>query len=377
MSQTTFPVCRFEQNGFDIILHLAGDWIARETGLGDTAALKARLDAPGTISCLRIDTAELGRWDSALIVFLQDVRRIGADRHLKIDETALPDSASRILALAAESTAAQPVAPPEESLLEQTGLSVISEGAAIAALNRLIGETVLRSLAAFGGKVRTRAVDVLNLMQDSGPGALLIVTIVNGLVGAILAFVGAVQLRRFGAEIFVADLVGIALVREMAAVMTGIVMAGRTGGAFAAHIATMQGNEEIDALEVFGIPTVDYLVMPRIAALVAMMPLLYFYACAVGLLGGLLVSMSVLDLTVTAYVEETRNAIEARHFVIGFIKSISFGALVAIVGCHIGLRAGRSAADVGRAATGAVVAGIIGIIALDAIYAVCTNALGV
>jgi phospholipid/cholesterol/gamma-HCH transport system permease protein len=241
----------------------------------------------------------------------------------------------------------------------------------------LVGDTVLRGFALLSGRARTRVIDVLQMMRDAGAGALGIVTIVNGLVGAILAFVGAVQLRRFGADIFVADLVGIALVREMAAVMTAIVMAGRTGGAYAAQIATMQGNEEIDALQAFGIPVFDYLVMPRIIALIAMLPLLYIYACAVGLLGGLVVSVSVLDLTATAYLEETRRAISSTQFILGFSKSVAFGVLVALAGCYIGLRAGRSAADVGRAATSAVVAGIIGVIALDAIFAVCANALNV
>ncbi|MBX6376455.1 MAG: ABC transporter permease, partial [Acetobacteraceae bacterium] len=232
-------------------------------------------------------------------------------------------------------------------------------------------------LAALAGRVRTRAVDVLVLMREAGASALGIVAICNGLIGAILAFVGAVQLRRFGAEIYVADLVGIALVREMAAVMTAIVMAGRTGGAYAANIAAMQGNEEIDALRAFGIPVFDYLVLPRILALVVMMPLLYIYACAVGLLGGLLVGMATLDLTATAYIEETRQAISGTQFALGLTKSVAFGVLVALAGCHIGLKAGRSAADVGRAATSAVVAGIIGVIALDAVFAVCSDALGI
>lgn len=221
-----------------------------------------------------------------------------------------------------------------------------------------------------------RITDVWQLIREAGPGALAIMAIVNGLVGGILAFVGAVQLRRFGAEIFVADLVGVAMVREMAAVMTAIVMAGRTGGAYAAHIATMQGNDEIDALQALGIPTSDYLVLPRVLALVAMMPLLYLYACAVGLLGGLVVGMATLDLTATAYLVESRQAISGTQFLFGLVKSIAFGALVALAGCHIGLKAGRSAADVGRAATSAVVAGIIGVIALDAVFAVCADALG-
>jgi phospholipid/cholesterol/gamma-HCH transport system permease protein len=214
-------------------------------------------------------------------------------------------------------------------------------------------------------------------MREAGAGALGIVAVVNGLVGAIIAFVGAVQLRRFGAGMYNADLVGIATAREMAAIMTAVVMAGRTGGAYAAHLATMQGNEEVDALKAFGISVHEFLVLPRITALVTMMPLLYIYACGLGLLGGFVVSMATLDLTSVSYLEELRNAVAFRQFAIGLTKSVTFGALIALVGCHIGLRAGRSAADVGYAATSAVVTGIVGIIALDAVFAVCTNALGI
>jgi phospholipid/cholesterol/gamma-HCH transport system permease protein len=245
----------------------------------------------------------------------------------------------------------------------------------LTAATALVGDVVLRAGAALTGRLRSRAGDVLELMSDAGTGALGIVAIANGLVGGILAFVGAVQLRRFGTEIFVADLVGIATAREMAAIMTAVVMAGRTGGAYAAHIATMQGNEEIDALKAIGVPVGDYLVMPRMIALMAMMPLLYVYACAAGLLGGFVVSLATLDLTPVAYLNETQRAVTGTHLLIGLTKSVAFGAVVALTGCHIGLRAGRSAAEVGRAATSAVVAGIIGVIALDAVFAVCTDAL--
>jgi len=301
-------------------------------------------------------------------------------RPIELDGSGLPEAVRRLLALAAEGGAAAPAsAAPSaaDSLLVRLGRWAIGRWSDSVAVSALIGETVLRGLAALGGRVRTRAVDVLVLMREAGASALGIVAICNGLIGAILAFVGAVQLRRFGAEIYVADLVGIALVREMAAVMTAIVMAGRTGGAYAANIAAMQGNEEIDALRAFGIPVFDYLVLPRILALVVMMPLLYIYACAVGLLGGLLVGMATLDLTATAYIEETRQAISGTQFALGLTKSVAFGVLVALAGCHIGLKAGRSAADVGRAATSAVVAGIIGVIALDAVFAVCSDALGI
>jgi len=215
------------------------------------------------------------------------------------------------------------------------------------------------------------------LMRGSGPGALVIIAIVNSLVGGILAFVGAVQLKRFGAGIFVADLLGIAIIREMAPIMTAIVMAGRTGGAYAAQLATMEGNEEIDALRVFGIPPFQYLVFPRIVALVAMMPVLYFYACLVGLAGGLAVSFAVLNLSSTTLFHELGSAVQPVQIEIGLTKSICFGAFIALSSCRVGLSAGRSAAEVGRAATGAVVIGIIGIIALDAIFATCANVLGI
>jgi len=202
------------------------------------------------------------------------------------------------------------------------------------------------------------------------------VTITNALVGGILAFVGAVQLRRFGTQIFVADLVGIATAREMAAVVTAVIMAGRTGGAYAAQIATMQGNEEIDALKVLGIPVRDYLVMPRVMALMTMMPLLYVYACAIGIVGGGIVAVATVDVTAAAYIQETQRAITYKNLLIGLSKSVVFGAVVALAGCYMGLRAGRSSAEVGYAATGAVVTGIIVVIALDWVFAVCANAVG-
>jgi phospholipid/cholesterol/gamma-HCH transport system permease protein len=370
------PAWRIERRGAAAELYLSGNWIARETGLRDHAAIERILAEAGPARRLGFATEELGRWDSALVAFVQ-VMRQAAQSRIELDETGLPPAARRLLALAAGGGEAQEAVRPAPSPLERVGTRTLARWAGITAATALIGDTVLRSLAALRGAVRTRAIDVLLLMREAGASALMIVTIVNGLIGGILAFVGAVQLRRFGAEIFVADLVGIAMVREMAAVMTAIVMAGRTGGAYAAQIATMQGNEEIDALKALGIPVFDYLVLPRIVALVAMMPLLYLYACAVGLAGGLVVGMATLDITPLAYLEETRRAISGTQFGLGLVKSVAFGILVALAGCHIGLRAGRSAADVGRAATSAVVAGIIGVIALDAVFAVCANALGI
>jgi phospholipid/cholesterol/gamma-HCH transport system permease protein len=359
-------------------LRLAGDWISRTTGVRSAAEIRQLLDqaAGATVS---VDCRELGRWDSALTAFLRALRDGGAAaKGVRLEDASLPEAVKRLLALAPARHAAEEEGQARPSLAFRLGEHVLRTASAVGALSRLLGETVLRAMTVGwrGARIRPRTVDVLQLLRQGGPNALAIVATVNLLVGAILAFVGAVQFRRFGAGIYVADLVGVAVVREMAAVMTAIVMAGRTGGAYAAEIAAMQGSEEIDALKSFGIPVFDFLVLPRIGALVAMLPLLYVYGCAMGLLGGALVGIATLDLTPSAFLFELQQAVAPREFAIGVVKSISFGALVALTACNIGLRADRSASDVGRAATTAVVAGIVGIIALDAVFAACTNALG-
>jgi phospholipid/cholesterol/gamma-HCH transport system permease protein len=240
-----------------------------------------------------------------------------------------------------------------------------------------MGEAVLALGRGLPMRWRFRGADFNRVLADCSARALTIVCVVNLLVGAILAFVGAVQLVKFGAGIFVADLVGIAVSREMAAVITAVVMCGRTGAAFAAELATMQANEEIDALEVLGLPAMDHLAVPRILALIVMMPLLYAYACLAGLLGGFLVAAGMLQLAPQAYYDRTVSALSIDHVGLGMAKAVAFGVLVALAGCYHGLNAQRNAAGVGEATTHAVVTGIVGVIALDAVFAVCANALGV
>jgi phospholipid/cholesterol/gamma-HCH transport system permease protein len=240
-----------------------------------------------------------------------------------------------------------------------------------------LGQVLISAFEAATGRWRFRLKDLWRVTADCSARAVPIVTVVNVLIGAILAFVGAVQLVKFGAGIYVADLVGIAVAREMAAIITAVVMAGRTGAAFAAEIATMQTNEEVDALEVLGLDAVDFLVLPRVFALLLMMPLLYVYGCVTGLVGGMVVSAGMLDISPTAYLDRTVLALDWSHLGIGMSKSFVFGALIGMVGCYCGLFANRNAAGVGVATTNAVVVCIVGIIVLDAIFAVCANALGI
>ncbi len=350
---------------------LSGDWIARVDGVEPGTA--GRILATG-VQALTFESSGLGHWDSALIAFLFDLTAAARLGGVGVDESGLPRSAGRLLALMA-ATSPPPSAKGSVPVLGRVGNWTLSMAAQLEEGSALIGNLVLRGALALRGKAAMRADDLFATMYDAGLSALPIVTVVNLLVGGILAFIGATELRTLGAGIYVSNLVGVGMVREMAALMTAIIMAGRTGGAYAANIAAMQGGEEIDALRAFGIPVFDYLVLPKILALSAMMPILYLYGCAVGIFGGLVVGAATLGITPTSFYVHARESLSVTQVGIGLAKSLAFGSLIAVAACRIGLRAGREAADVGKAATSAVVAGIVGVIALDAMFDVCADVL--
>ena len=357
-----------------IVVVLTGDWIARDTRQTEQGPVERIVDAAGNHG-IAFESSRLGHWDSALLIFIVTLHQAAKARGVAFDTTGLPPAAARLLALTTDVAAAAVSFPAKVPIVVRVGQAVIGVFDEALASTTLIGDTVLSGGLAVRGRLRMRAVDLLTCIHEAGAAALPIATVVNALTGAIVAFVGAVQLRRLGADIFVADLVGVAMAREMAALMTAIVMSGRTGGAYAAQIATMIGNEEIDALRAIGIPVNDYLILPRVLALTCMMPMLYIYGCAIGIFGGFVVAVAMLNLSPEAFIDETQGSLDGGQIWFGLIKSVAFGALIAIAGCRSGLRAGRSAADVGQAATKAVVIGIVGVIALDAVFAICANAL--
>lgn len=359
---------------------LGGDWLAQAGTIAEFPP--SEIGGLTTGQHLSFDTAGLGRWDTGLIAFLWDAKRAAATAGAVFDVSALPVAASKLLGLLPDSLSNpaarvrhgfRPVNWPVNWIGGQTAVLLNELGV----VTGLLITTLRGGAFAALGRARMRRVDLYANIRDAGPSALIIVSVVNFLIGAILAFVGAVQLRKFAADMYVANLVGLALVREMAAVMTAIVMAGRTGGAYAARIATMKGNEEIDALTVIGVPVSDYIVLPAVLALVFTMPFLYLYGCLVGMLGGFVVSISLLNITGSGYLHQTLDAVPFGQFVFGFVKSIAFALMIGVTSCRIGLKAGRSAADVGVAATRAVVVGIVGVIAMDAIFAVIADVLGI
>jgi phospholipid/cholesterol/gamma-HCH transport system permease protein len=238
-----------------------------------------------------------------------------------------------------------------------------------------LGEATLALGALLRGRARFRRVDLMHALESAGVGALGIVALINFLIGAVLAFVGAVQLQQFGASIYVANLVAIGVTRELGPLMTGIVMAGRTGASFAAVLGTMTVNEEVDALRTMGLRPVEFLVLPRTAATSLMLPALVAYADLLGILGGTFVGVAVLELGTAEYLRATQSSLALRHVVIGLAKSVAFGVVVALTGCYYGIRCGRSAAAVGEATTRAVVMGIVFVVVVDAVFTVLLHLL--
>ena len=361
-----------------LLVRLAGDWIIGEE-IPSVGEVQKQADSGPPVQRIAFDTQDLGRWDSGLITFLIKVFDKFSPRQIDTNREGLPDGVRRLLDLAAavpEKKDAHKEAA-REPFLVQVGRASMDIARQAGALVTFLGESTIAFGKFFVGKAKFRRSDLWLTIQQCGIDALPIVTLISFLVGLILAFVGAVQLAMFGAQIFIANLVGIAMAREMAAIMTGIIMAGRTGAAFAAQIGTMQVNEEVDALITMGVSPMEYLVLPRMLALIVMMPLLCIYANLVGILGGLVVGAGMFDISFTKYMEQTRLALNLTHFGLGIFKSAVFGVLVAIAGCLEGMECGRSASAVGDAATSAVVTSIVLIVVTDGLFAVVTNIIGI
>jgi phospholipid/cholesterol/gamma-HCH transport system permease protein len=327
---------------------------------------------------MRVESPPAWRWGTLDAAFLARVLQRLAAARADIKVEGLPPGLDMLLQLARTKplmrTRAADALP---GLVERLGVLAIECARGVRQFVDLLGGVILLLPRFVCGRSRVQRKELVDVLAESSSRALIIVGIVNFLMGAILAFVGAVQLKAFGAGIYVANLVGIASARELTPILTAIVLAGRTGASFAARIATMEGNEEVDALTTLGVSPVEFLALPRVVALSVLLPLLYVYGCALALVGGMTVAVPFLDISQAVYVSQTQLAVGHAQFVIGGLKALVFGALVALLGCYFGLRAERSAAGVGMATTSAVVASIVGIIAVDAVFAVCANALGV
>jgi phospholipid/cholesterol/gamma-HCH transport system permease protein len=354
-----------------IVLEVSGPWklAGGLPALTDVEQALASEPKPRTV---RFDAHDLDEWDSALLAFLNRVGDLARDAGLEVDASGLPDGVRRLLHLAEAVPEKEGARKKEEKepFLARVGKTWIGLWHDTVAFVHFIGEVTIALGNLMRGRARVRRSDFLLFVQEAGAQALPIVTLISFLVGQILGFVGAVQLEKFGASIYVADLVGIAMVREMGAMMTAIVMAGRTGAAYAAQLGSMNATQETEALSTMGVSPVEFLVLPRMLALMAMMPLLCLYSDALGILGGALVGVGMLDLAPMVYWQETTNAVGLDDLFGGIFKASVYGALVAIAGCLRGMQSGRSSAAVGEATTSAVVTSIVLVISACGMFSV-------
>ncbi|HET6513904.1 MAG TPA: ABC transporter permease [Thermodesulfovibrionales bacterium] len=373
------PELRFQRpDGKSLVVALSGDWKI-ENKLPSVDEVQKQIGSGTPVERLLFATEGLGGWDSGLLTFLTHIIGLCSGSNIPVEKEGLPQGVRRLLDLASavpERKGARREAA-KISFLEGVGGSAVAFWKATKEMLAFIGEALIAVLRFFAGKARFKRSDLFLTMQECGAQALPIVSLISLLVGLILAFVGAIQLKIFGAQIYVASLVGIAMVRVMGAVMTGIIMSGRTGAAFAAQLGTMQVNEEIDALQTMGFSAMEFLVLPRMLALVFMMPLLCLYADLMGILGGFLVGVGMLDLGVMEYFNQTKASVRLNDLWIGLFHGAVFGVIVALSGCLRGIQCGRSASAVGDATTSAVVTSIVSIIVATAIITVVCNVIGI
>ncbi|WP_175469401.1 MlaE family ABC transporter permease [Desulfoluna spongiiphila] len=360
-----------------------GHGVVSLVGFLREAAIGARVrDYPKGMGYARtvcFDASELKSWDSRLTVFVIGLTEVLRDRGVDVETQGLPSGMLRLMALAGQGDVAKGASSSSDRpfILARVGRAVVSGWWAMVDFFAFVGETATGLGKAITGKGHMRRVDFMGCLQDCGASALPIVALISIVIGVIFAFVGAVQLKMFGAQIYVADIVGLGMAREMGAMMTGIIMAGRTGAAFAAQIGTMQVNEEVDALTTMGMDPAEFLVVPRLMALVITMPLLCLYSDVLGIGGGMAIGVGMLDISWEQYWHQTQAALNITQFLHGIVKSGLYGIIIALAGCYCGMRCGRSASAVGEAATRAVVSAIVGIIITDGLIAVVTSILGV
>jgi phospholipid/cholesterol/gamma-HCH transport system permease protein len=361
-----------------LAVSLTGDWLLGNNLPGPDPVLDSLRQLP-TPATMVFDTASLGNWDTGLIAMLVAIRRSADANGVAFDDAGLPDGARQLLALAfavKEREGARRVAK-QSAFFERVGESTLDALESGKQLLTFTGQLVQSFGRLFRGKATYLKSDLVQYIQEAGAEALPIVSLISFLIGMIFAFVGVMQLNAFGAGIYTADLVAVAMVREMAPIMTAIIMAGRTGAAYSAQIGTMKVNEEIDALTTLGMNPIDFLVTPRVIALVIMLPLLTLYGSLMGILGGATVGLAMIDASLVQYVAQTVNAVNLSALFGGLFKSVVYGSLIAIAGCQQGMACGNSALAVGQSTTKAVVMSIVLIVVSASVLTVLYINIGI
>jgi phospholipid/cholesterol/gamma-HCH transport system permease protein len=369
--ESQFSYIQFRKETNFVVCKLRGAWsIENNSGSDVRKEWEIFFQKNPTIQVFEFQLDAQIKWDSTLVSFLHKCRNDlkDANKSIKFDE--LPSGLSQLLELS------KPTLSEKKQNEFSLSLELIDDTInyfrnATLSIFSFFGEWVLAILRLFTSRSKTRFQDFALSCRSCGASALPIVTLISFLTGLTMAFVGSVQLEKFNAKIYVADLVCLAMVREMGALMVAIVMAGRTGAAFAAEIGSMKLNEEIDSLRTFGISPMEFLIVPRTLSLLFMIPLLTIYADVVGILGGLVVGTVVMDFSVIHYFEQTQVALHSMWEIYsGLLKSVVFGLIIGLVGCYKGLHSGNDSSSLGRAVTASVVVAITLIVIIDAMFEV-------
>lgn len=375
-SQGSVSFSRSDQS--TLLVTFAGAWHL-ERNVPSATLVRTQLQTSPPVRRVSFDTSRLTAWDSGLISFLVSTGQLCRASGVEVSREGLSPGLRRLLELAE--------AVPEKKgtraearragFFERLGDVTIGYGLSTREFMAFLGDLTVAFGHLVTGRARYRKIDLVEVIKECGADAVGIVSLIAFLVGVILAFMGAVQLSQFGASIYVADLVCIGMTRDMGAIMTAIIMSGRTGAAFAAKLGTMKVTQEIDALTTMGIAPMEFLVLPRVIALVLMMPLLAVFADFMGILGGMFVGIGMLGLTARSYMQETITTLTLTNLFGGLFKATVYGLLIAIAGCLRGFECGNSSSAVGDAATQAVVMSIVMGVVACGLFAVVFNIIGI
>jgi phospholipid/cholesterol/gamma-HCH transport system permease protein len=324
---------------------------------------------------LSVDLSKVDYLDSSGALALFTLQAEARRRNIPLEFLNTTPEAQRVMDLIDFKAIEAPPLRQEEELnfFEQLGqgfLGVVDEAYELLSF---FGELLITLVGCIFRPFQVRWTEVLVYMYKTGVEALPILGLMSLLMGLVVAFMSSFQLAQFGAVIFVADLVGIGFVRELGSLLTGILISGRTGSAFAAEIGTMQVNEEVDALEVMGFEPVRFLAIPKVLATMAVMPVLTIYAMFFGLLGGLIVGVSILGISTYAYINETHKALSSFDLYYSLMKSVVYALIISGIGCQRGFKVRGGAQEVGTATTSAVVTSLFLVIVASAIFSIVQN----
>ncbi len=369
---------RTEREGERLLLSAGGSWVI--STLSDLDR-RLRALAPGSVRRARIDMGAIDDLDTAgawvLFRTQRRLRDLGIDTEFADVRPSHRIILERIARGDTEAAVTEDRYHPIRAAIERLGAATIAAFDEAVDLLNFLGVVTVAALRSLGRPGQIRFVSLISHIEQVGLNAMPIVGLLSFLIGVVLAYQGADQLARFGAEIFTVNLLGVSMLREMGIMMTAVLVAGRSGSAFAAQIGTMQVNEEVDAMRAIGLDPVEVLVLPRIFALLLAMPLLAMFSSLMGLVGGGLMVIALIDISVVQFIERLNSAVPVWSFWIGIIKAPVFGFLIGLVGCREGLKVSGSAESVGRQTTKAVVVSIFLVILADALFSIFFSAVGV